>query len=172
MIYTSAWGGYSASKAALDAFTDTLAKEVALFGVKVYILLPGYFPTKIFRTHPSYAEDGKAAAKPPTAVYTDRETQGYDSMNWLPRLGEAMGRVGDPEKLAARVYEIVAGVGLAADIMAQHAQPGWVRVLCGTDCHQLVVKKAEETMANLKAYEPIASSTDIDPNKPVHLARM
>ena len=171
-LFPPAWGGYNASKAALDAFSDTLAKEVAPFGVRVFILMLGYFPTHIFRKHPSYAEEGQAPAKPPTTVYTDRATQGYDSMNWLPRQSEATGLVGDPEKFAQRVYEIVAGIGLPAQVMGQHAQAGWIRVLCGTDCGQLVTAKTEDTLANMKAYEPIARSTDIAPQKPIHLARI
>lgn len=171
-LFPPGWGGYNASKAALDAYTDTLAKEVALFGVKVFILMPGYFPTKIFRTHPAYVEDGKAAPKTPTTAYTDRETQGYDSMNWLPRQSEAMGLIGDPEKLAARVYEIVTGVGMAAQVMERYAQTGWIRVLCGTDCGQIVLKKTEDTVANIKAYESIWKSTDIDSTKPLYLARL
>lgn len=171
-LFPPAWGGYSASKAALDAFSDTLAKEIAPFGIRVFILMPGYFPTDIFRKHPSYAEEGQAPAKPPTVVYTDRATQGYDSMNWLPRQSEATGLVGDPEKFAERVYEIVAGIGLPARVIGQYAQAGWIRVICGSDCERLVVTKTEDTLANLKAYGPIARSTDLAHKKPIHLARI
>jgi short-subunit dehydrogenase len=39
---------YSASKAALNAFTESLALEAALFGVRVRIVLPGSAPTTGF----------------------------------------------------------------------------------------------------------------------------
>lgn len=157
------WGAYCASKSALESFSDALASELTLFNVRVFILSPGYFPTNIFRTHPAYIEDGgtkEASAAQVTTVYTDRATQGYDSMNWLPRYSESTGLVGEPEKLAARVFEITAGVGFAKKVMDERGKAGWTRVLCGTDCGSIVLKKLEDTVENIKAFEPIWRSTD------------
>ncbi|SFI53193.1 SDR family oxidoreductase [Albimonas pacifica] len=43
-----ALSAYSASKAALDAFTESFALEAALFGVRVRLVLPGSAPTTSF----------------------------------------------------------------------------------------------------------------------------
>ena len=48
------WGAYTATKAAIDAITDTLTKELAAFNVRVLSILPGYFETNIFLSHPLY----------------------------------------------------------------------------------------------------------------------
>jgi NAD(P)-dependent dehydrogenase (short-subunit alcohol dehydrogenase family) len=161
--FSPAWGTYCASKVALEAFSDTLAKELSLFGVRVYVLMPGYFPTEIFRKHPAFVADGSAnvTRAPASTVYTDRATQGFDSMNWLPRNSEAHGWIGDPQKLSMRVHEIVVGTGLAKEIMDKYAEKGWIRILCGTECGEAVLNKYKDTLENIEAYEPIWRSTDI-----------
>lgn len=158
-----AWGPYNASKLALESFSETLAKELTLFNVKVTIIVTGYFPTKIFRTHPAYVEDGKNsefATAHRSTVYTDPETQGYDSMNWRPRQAEAAGFVGDQEKFAARLFEIGAQRGFAYEVM-KDAPRGWVKVPCGSDAGSFILKQLEDTVQNFKAFEPIWRSTDV-----------
>ena len=163
VVATPAWSTYCATKSALETFTDALARELWLFGVRVFTVAPGYFPTEIFHKHPAFVKDGASADQAkenPSTVYTDPETQGFNSMNWIPRYSEAHGLVGDPQKLAERVYEVVTGVGLAAEVMSKYADKGWTRILCGTDSGQLQLTRLEDIVGNIKAYEPIWTSTD------------
>ncbi|EKM57121.1 uncharacterized protein PHACADRAFT_91165 [Phanerochaete carnosa HHB-10118-sp] len=162
-LSTPAWGPYCASKLALESFSETLSKELTLFNVRVTIIIAGYFPTNIFRTHPAYVEDGRVSGSPEatrSTVYIDPETQGYDSMNWLPRRSEARGLVGDPEKFAERVFEIVARKGLAYEV-TRGAPVGWVKVACGSDAGSRILKQLEDTAENFKAFEPVWRSTDV-----------
>jgi len=41
---------YNVSKAALDAFSESLAAEVAPLGVCVHLIIPGFFPTNFLAT--------------------------------------------------------------------------------------------------------------------------
>lgn len=91
------FAAYTGSKAALDSFTDALYHELAPFGVRVHLILPGYFPTNIFVSHPQYSDSGPQevpVALGLSEVYT-KQSQGYNLINALPRASEAMGLVGD-----------------------------------------------------------------------------
>jgi short-subunit dehydrogenase len=61
---TPALGAYSASKWALEAFSESLYHEVRPFGVKVVIIEPGSFPTKIFSDNARYANNFDNPASP------------------------------------------------------------------------------------------------------------
>lgn len=157
------WGAYSASKAGLEMYAETLARELALFGVKVHCLVPGHFPTKFFVGHPLYVADGQDAQrtnrKKAATVYTD-PSQGYDSINWIPRLYASKGWIGDADKLAARVYELVTGTGFAAQIL-EKGKPEWTRILCGSDSGMMLLKGCENLVENIRVTEPIWRSTDV-----------
>lgn len=158
------WAAYSASKAAIDAFSDTLASELHLFGVRVYDILPGCFFTNIWQANAAYAanlSDRGTAAHLASKVYTDPETQGFDSINTLPRMSAASGMFGDPDKFAARLYEIVAGVGLAGEVMGQREERvPWIRIPLGTDSGTIILSKVEEIAENIKAYEALWRSIE------------
>jgi NAD(P)-dependent dehydrogenase (short-subunit alcohol dehydrogenase family) len=156
------FAAYTGSKAGLDSFTDALAKELAPFGVRVHLVLPGYFPTNIFVSHPHY-KVGTTPSEIPIAtglseIYTE-ESQGYNLMNTLPRGAEARGWIGDMEKFAMRVYEIVTDTGLAKDLNI-NARP-WLRVPMGSDCGFVVQQKLNGILGNVKAIEPLWRSTDV-----------
>ncbi len=48
---------YNASKWALEGFSESLYHEMALFGVKVVLVEPGSYPTKIFADNSRYAKN-------------------------------------------------------------------------------------------------------------------
>lgn len=155
-----AWGAYCAAKNALESFSSVLSKELALFNVRVTILMPGYYPTKIWGPR-SDAEASASEAKPAaavTTVYTD-PSQGYNNLTYLRDNNEKSGVVGDPDKLAERVYELGAGVGLVKRVLDEHASKGWIRVPGGSDT-AWVVQTTADLLENYKAYEPIWSSTN------------
>jgi len=53
---TPALGAYNASKWALEGFSESLYHEMALFNVKVVLVEPGSYPTKIFSDNARYSE--------------------------------------------------------------------------------------------------------------------
>jgi short-subunit dehydrogenase len=71
-------GGYAASKAAVSAFTESLAHEVAAAGVHVHVLYPAWVPTAMG------LGDNVGAKLPPKAV---RRTEAQVSNLVLERMG-------------------------------------------------------------------------------------
>jgi hypothetical protein len=63
---------------------------------------------------------------------------------------------GDPVKAAQRIVEVIDGTGMAA------GQRKVLRLPLGKDCLKRANTKIEAMVADLKAMEAIASSTDID----------
>jgi NAD(P)-dependent dehydrogenase (short-subunit alcohol dehydrogenase family) len=147
---------YSSSKAALDAFSEVLAEEVAPFGVRVHIIAPGYFPTNFFTS--AKAAHETADPERSTGAYTTRE-QGYGLVDNLHPAHLASRQIGDLEKAAERMYEVVAGTGVAQGLM-DHRE--WVRVPLGPDAGNRIKTKATVISATVDAYEPIWKSTNMD----------
>ncbi|KAI0257041.1 NAD-P-binding protein [Lactifluus subvellereus] len=150
----ASFSAYNSSKAALDAFSEVLAEEVAPFGVRVHIIAPGYFQTNfVARTKAAYE-----AAEHSTGAYMTRE-QAHGLMNSYHSSRVASRQVGDPEKAAERMYEVVAGTGVAQGLM-DHRE--WVRVPLGPDAGDRIRTKAAVVTASVDAYEPIWKSTNMD----------
>lgn len=146
---------YGATKSALNIFTHNLASELRLFDVKVHLILPGcFYDTSIW---PS--ED----APPVHSVgpYTDLDTQGIDAVRFQRRRSAERGQAGDTEELAVRMYEIVAGIGLAGDTMRDAKHPEWVWVPLGSDSGEDCKQKLSEMLQCIDALEPVWRSTDI-----------
>lgn len=151
---------YTGAKAALDAASISLRAELKPFNVRVYDVLPGVFPSKIKYSSPVWTDDvdnrGDDAVAALSKVYTD-PSQGYDIVNRALHPKER----GDPEIFGRRVYEIVAEVGLAREVMGNYDDhPEWVRVPMGGDATSQMHQKAMEIAANVKAYEALSRSTD------------
>lgn len=176
-----AWGAYSASKAALDAFTDALHFELKLFGVRVLSIVPGYFASNFMGRISSHTLSKDAAAETDSLskVYTDPETQGYDTANIFSKMHVEQGQIGDPAKWAARVWEVVVGEGAAAEggLLARvkghdtDGKPIWEgpwemnRVPLGRDCGVLVEGRLSLLQENWKVWRTVAQSTDMDAEK-------
>ncbi len=158
-----ALGTYSATKSALDSFSEAISKEVALFGVKVHIIEPGYFPTNIFANHPNFTPieetDSKEIPIAPglSKVYTDA-SQGYNVLNVMARMAEAMGRRGNVDVLGERVYEIVTDTGIAKEA-GVNARP-WLRIPMGSDSGEMILNSLTASVENTRAVETIWRSTD------------
>ena len=167
-VYPS-WGAYSGAKAALNAFSDALHAELRPYGVRVLTLLPGYFDTNIFRAHPMHRKTTSAAPRPSlltrSEVYTD-VSQGYDSVNGIPENSIATGRVGDMEKYAAVVYDIVTEGGIAADL---HFGKGEdferTKIALGTDAGQAVYRRSSALAESIAKLEPLWRFTDMGPEE-------
>jgi len=154
-------GAYSASKAALDAFSEILAAEVAPLGVRVHLIVPGFFPTNFVASAKTLRDAADVDPARATGAYTTRE-QGHGLVDGYldGRLAERS--VGDPSKAAERMYEVVTGTGLAQGLVDGK---GWVRVLLGPDAGNRMKSKLATLAANVDALEPIWMSTDMDDAK-------
>ena len=150
------FGAYNSSKAALDAFTEALAGELAPFGVRVHVITPGYFGTNFLGTLKSIRD--AADPRHATGAYMTPE-QGYDLIDSFHPARIASRQIGDPGKAAERMYEIVTGTGLAQGL-TDHKE--WVRIPLGTDASGSIRSKLATITASLDAYEPIWTSTDMD----------
>lgn len=91
---------YTASKAAVNAFTESLALELAPFGVRAMLVLPGRAPTTRFGEN---ARSRMAGSIPPAyaelagAVFADWAQQPADVVTQAPDVAEAVWRaVTDP----------------------------------------------------------------------------
>ena len=72
LVAGALFGPYSASKFALEAFTDTLRREMAPFGVRVAAVEPGPVATPIWAKSLAASEAGVADADPDVLARYDR----------------------------------------------------------------------------------------------------
>ena len=127
---------YSASKFAVEGLTQAVAAEVEPFGIKVTVVEPGFFRTKLLNKDnaevidsaiPDYAEQGST-----------RETwAGYDGT-----------QQGDPFKLGQALVTI-AGMDVAPKLF-----------LAGSDAIQVLQPVAEARLEAIKANAELSASTD------------
>jgi len=91
-------------------------------------------------------------------VYTER-TQGYRSIHDYMPTRVARREVGDKDKAAARIFDVVRGAGVAREVAGRTE---WLRVPLGMDCGQRMRAKLRLVSENVEAYEPVWSSTEMD----------
>jgi NAD(P)-dependent dehydrogenase (short-subunit alcohol dehydrogenase family) len=128
------FGPYCAAKHALEAISESLAAEVAGFGIRVLIVEPGAFRTSLFgaafRTMPEIA--AYAPTVGPTRAYaasTDRADPG------------------DPAKAARAIYDAVA------------AGAPSLRLPLGADAVASIRTKLAQVAADVDRTEPVAVAT-------------
>ncbi|WP_375755921.1 oxidoreductase [Corallococcus exercitus] len=124
-------GAYSAAKHALEGLSESLAKEVAPFGVKVLIVEPGMFRTKLLG--PSYRQ------MPALAPYeeTMAPMRAYVAQS-------AGTQPGDPEKAAKAIVDAVA------------AGVPTLRLFLGTDAPGSIREKLAQVAADVDRTEQVA----------------
>ncbi len=91
-------GAYSASKWALEAFSESLSYEMKLFGIDVVLVEPGSYPTKIFSDNARYAIDFD---NPQSPYYSMSQKLKEMSLNHVKGLKR------DPEDIARLILYIV-----------------------------------------------------------------
>src|SRR5258708_19047161 len=128
---------YCASKFAIEGFSESLAKEIASFGLYVTIIEPGPFRTDFL--------------KPESLRFGQSRISDYDDRRVQPRAGLAArnGRQpGDPSKLADAILRL-----------ANEAEPP-MRFLAGTIAVSAAEQKLAEMRAELDEWRQLSASTD------------
>lgn len=128
------FGAYCAAKHALEGMSESLAAEVAPHGLRVLIVEPGAFRTKLF--------GGAFRAMPATEAYAASVggTRAYVEQ-------EAGKQAGDPDKAARAIVDAVAA-----------GAPN-LRLPLGADAVQLMRGKLAQMAADIDRAEPIAAAT-------------
>ena len=144
IIQISSYGGqvayaanslYHATKFGIEGFCESVAQEVAQFGIGVTIVEPGGARTE-FR----YGSAKVACLMPE-----------YESCHaFMDMLDESKGLApGDPEKMAARIIESV----------TKGKTP--LRMVLGSQALQATITRLEERLAEYKKQKALAASTDV-----------
>jgi NAD(P)-dependent dehydrogenase (short-subunit alcohol dehydrogenase family) len=131
---------YCASKWAVEGFTEAVSKEVKPeWGIKFTCIEPGGFRTDWAGRSMDFGEK-----KTP-----------YDHLNAKEIMGKRHGtQAGDPIKGAKAFYEL-----------AVMKDPP-LRCIVGTDAYAAINEKLETYRENVKKYEALSTSTDVDGYKP------
>lgn len=130
------WGLYCAAKYALEGLSESLAAEVADYGVKVTIVEPGYFNTDFLASN--------SLALPATT------TDAYPAIRDMVTAHQAMPgtQLGDPEKAAAAIFTI-----------AENGN-GPLRQQLGSDSSGFAAAKVDALTADISTGRELAHSTD------------
>lgn len=129
---------YSATKFALEGYSEALAAEVAPFGIRVLIVEPGAFRTGLHG----------AAMRMTTPIAA------YDAVTGPVRAMQAAfdgAQPGDPAKAAAAIR-----TALDAD------EPP-LRLPLGSDAADAIAAALDRQRAELRAWDAVARGTDLDP---------
>ncbi len=129
---------YSASKFALEGFSEALAQEVASHNIRVVIVEPGTFKT-------SFGDKGIQATNPNVDDYPVVK-QSIQMM-----MGMKGAEVGDPARFPTAIEKI----------LALERPP--VRIPLGSDSVAMVQGHLHQQQADLDKYKHISVSTDFDP---------
>jgi NAD(P)-dependent dehydrogenase (short-subunit alcohol dehydrogenase family) len=128
-------GGYDAAKHALEAYSEALASEVTPLGVRVLLVEPGMFRTKIA---------SNMVLAPENAAY--RETSGAvrDMVAGIKGL-----EPGDPTKAAAAILQVL------------EAENPPLRLVLGGDAVDALRDHHESLLADMAAWETLSRSTAV-----------
>ncbi|KAI0148542.1 putative short-chain dehydrogenase [Xylariaceae sp. FL1272] len=127
---------YAATKAALEAASEGLQKEVEPFGIKVLIVQLGSFRTNFMR--------GIQRSTNPLPDDYKNTFEGYHNR-----------QPGDPERAAYRMFEIATGEGMAGELKDKV-----LRLALGGDGHQRMKQNTEKFVHDMTIGEKVAYSTD------------
>jgi NAD(P)-dependent dehydrogenase (short-subunit alcohol dehydrogenase family) len=128
---------YCASKFAVEGFSESLAQEVAQFGIKVTLVEPGVFRTDFL--------------DPSSAVFGTRGLEDYVAFTGKIKSSSAAynhQQTGNPEKL-----------GQALVKLANSEHPP-LRYLAGSDAYQQVSDKLNKMLAEIELWRHLSFSTD------------
>ncbi|KAJ6134661.1 short-chain dehydrogenase/reductase SDR [Penicillium sp. IBT 18751x] len=133
---------YAASKFALEGMSESLARELQPFGIRVLVVEPGLFRTKFLS---AFIEPAAGLRKDYIGTPVDEALQAFKSRNGSQE--------GDPMKAAQRIFEVVTGTGMGA------GKEDYLRLMLGPDCHARFQKKTHALQENLDQMKEISHST-------------
>jgi NAD(P)-dependent dehydrogenase (short-subunit alcohol dehydrogenase family) len=133
------WALYCAGKYALEGLSESLAAEVAGFGVTVSLVEPGYTRTDFLR--------------PVSLGLPAATVDGYDAIREMTDAHLAMPgtQLGDPTKVAAAIV----AVGLDADAPLHQ--------VLGSDSYGLAQARIRSLESDVEAGRELALTTDVSP---------
>jgi len=126
---------YAASKFGVEGWIESLAPEVAPFGIRTMLVEPGFFRTELL------SPESTNYAEPSIDDYAERTEQTVAA--WNAMNGQ---QGGDPAKLANALVQLA----------SQDEPP--LRFAAGADAVEVVEKKAEDLLAQVDAYRELSSS--------------
>ncbi len=126
---------YAAAKFGLEGWMESLAPEVAPFGISTTIVNPGFFRTELL------TQESATYAEPSIADYADRHAE---RVQWY----EAQNRrqAGDPAKLAQAL------------VMIAGQQPPPRRFIAGADAIAAAEQKVQDLQEQINAYRDLSTS--------------
>lgn len=134
-IANPATGFYSASKHALEALSEALARELAGTAVKVTSVAPGLFPTDF---------GGRSLKVGGTAIPEYRDT----AHARMELVRSNYGGEGDPARLAQALVALV------------ELEDPPIRLLAGSDAYAAVTARMAEQRESIEAWRALTFSTD------------
>jgi NAD(P)-dependent dehydrogenase (short-subunit alcohol dehydrogenase family) len=126
---------YSAAKFGVEGWMESLAAEVAPFGIRTMLVEPGFFRTELLTDE---------STKWPEALIDDYAENTRQTVNAWKKMNGLQG--GDPAKLAAALVQL-----------AGQAEPP-LRWPAGADAVETFEKKAKELLAQANAHRGLSSS--------------
>jgi NAD(P)-dependent dehydrogenase (short-subunit alcohol dehydrogenase family) len=126
---------YAAAKFGVEGWIESLAPEVAPFGVRTMLVEPGFFRTELL------SPESTNYAQPSIDDYAERTTQTVAA--WNAMNGQ---QAGDPAKLATALVQL-----------ASRDEPP-ARWVAGADAIATVEHKANDLLAQADAYRELSSS--------------
>ncbi|MDB5068995.1 MAG: short-chain dehydrogenase/reductase [Candidatus Eremiobacteraeota bacterium] len=130
---------YAASKFGVEGWIESLAPEVAPFGIRTMLVEPGFFRTELL------TPESTNYAKPSIEDYAERTVQTIAA--WSGMNGR---QGGDPAKLASALVQL-----------ASLDQPPQ-RFVAGADAVATVEKKANDLLAQVNAHRELSSNLALD----------
>jgi NAD(P)-dependent dehydrogenase (short-subunit alcohol dehydrogenase family) len=126
---------YAASKFGVEGFMEALASEIAPFGIRTMLVVPGFFRTELL------TPESTQFAEPTIADYADRTTATVEA--WRGMNGK---QGGDPAKLADALVQVI----------ALDEPP--VRFAAGADALGVFETKAQTLLAQADAHRELSAS--------------
>lgn len=136
---------YAGSKFALEAWSESLSREVEGLGLRVLIVEPGAFRTNFLTKDANpKVQPSEAYRNGPVQTILDR----MESMNGT--------QIGDPDKAAKAIFEMVLGIG------SGEGKTNVLRLPLGPDCYARAIESNKRRRENLEAMQEIALSTNLE----------
>jgi NAD(P)-dependent dehydrogenase (short-subunit alcohol dehydrogenase family) len=130
---------YAAAKFGVEGWMESLAPEVAPFGIRTMLVEPGFFRTELL------TPESTTYAEPSISDYAERTKQTIAAWNGMN--GQ---QGGDPAKLASALVQLA----------GQDEPP--LRFVAGADAIATVEQKAKDLLAQAGAYRELSSNLSYD----------